>query len=672
MILFKKINDLSSDFKEINSEESYDINETIFKIVSKDVIKSIDFDDGFVKNQEEKNYMYFHRLNVNERNILNLKVNMLKTNGTIYNSKFKIKIKENIRIFKEEEIEDLISVGEIGKILLTADFTENFSTLYNNEIEKYKNNEDTLKKELEILKRLVSIANKIINDPKVELIQNQEVKESNEVKRISSNSARYFSMHPEDWYKEGTLMPKPLKLLTDIYEENLDIYENQVVKHVLFKAIKKCDIRINSLTLQNRISNQRIKRLKSRLDSESIREDEVISIKSEIIKLNNILNKSYSSLKKFKEIIIDLKYSFSLYSEINLRKKMNVSVNQRILYDKRYLIIVDIYKAYLNDKRFEVNKNKEINGFLYGEYISFAVAVICESIMDLKFNIKKVNGYNKEFIFSNKNIKIFGDNNFGTEVIITLNLLNNFNHEAPIEVELLNDNKINKSRFYLDFSMKKFIDEEESKYIDKLYDSHAVQKHNDSEYIFNFLSIEDLKFSNKELEKYIIKLSNAGDNFISTKDYSKYGNLKVGMFTLSNSDYILVQNKLKNLFRNKLISLGMNKFCTFCGNNTLTNFNEMHICSSCGNRYAIHICECGEKIIKILSKTELEPNNTDISSNNLIDYHVAYELESNSLGSCYSNFHLNKGGFCVKCGKCIKKGRENCIRCNLLENQKER
>lgn len=668
MIFFKKINDLTTKFEQFDSNQLYDINETIFKVVSNDIIKSIEFDDGILKNKEEKNYIYFHRLKVSERNILNIKINMLNAYGNIYTEKIKIKIKENIRIFKEEEINALNSVGEIGKILLASEFTENFSSLYDNQINKCGNNEDDLKKELEILKKIALMTNKIIKNPKVELVQNQQVKKSSEVKRISSNSARYFSMHPEDWYKEGSLMPKPLKLLTDVHEENLDIYENQVIKHILFKSIRKCYTRINNLVLQIRIANQRIKRLKARLESESFKSDQIISMKDEIIKLNDVVNKSSNSLKNFKNISEELNQSFALYSKIKLRKKMKICITQRIIYDKRYLNVVDVYIKHLNNSESEVNKNKEINGFLYGEYVSFAVAVICEAIMDLKFNIKKVIGYNKEFICSNKNIKILGDNNFGTEFVLNLNLENVFNCGSPIEVDLLNDNKINRSRFYLDFSMKKFIDEEEIKYIDKLYNSHVIKKHSDSDYIFSFLSLEDIKFGEKELEKYIIKLSNAGDNFISTEDYMKYGNLKVGMFMLSNSDYILVQNKLKNLFRNKLISLGMDRFCTFCGNNTLSKFDEIYICSSCGNRHAIHSCECGETIIKILSKTELEVNNTENLGDNLHEYHIAYELESSSLGACYSNFHLNRGGFCVKCGKCIKKVNDNCIRCNLLES----
>ncbi|MPQ43668.1 DUF2357 domain-containing protein [Clostridium tarantellae] len=675
LLLYKNLSSSKEDFKEFDKELIYDLNDTIFKIISNDFIKEINFDNEVIKCGKDCTELVFHKLKSSHKKSLDIIFKFKDRFLKGYSKKVRIKVNEESRIFDKKEIEELNEIANISKELLRNNFTKNFSELLFKKF-SFDGEQDygALKERYECYKTIISLANDIITNPKVELVLKEEIKDSSRVKKLNANSARYFTMHPEHWYKESTLMPKPLKILTSTYEENRDIYENRVIKFILYKTIKCCDRDVNRLKNEVRMLKQKISILEGRISTEALVEYDKEYLNEEKKLLLKQYKKSLEWFNNLKSIYTSLKLTYAKYDNIKLKKSLKLSINQKILYDKRYLIIFKLYKNILLNLDDDIGDKIEIPLNSFVNYVLYINSVLCDSLELLGFIVREVKGLDKNNILENINkIEIIGTNLIETVSFkIKFNLYNEVQNTAPIELSLSCKDNFETIKFYTDFSLN--IEEEYDNKLEFLYNKYSDDK--SSSFIVSFTSIDDLKFKNEECKKAIFKLTSLGNNFISNEDYDRYGNLRKGMMLLSISDSKYAENKFKKLLREKLITLGMLNYCTFCKNDKLVKENEeMFICRHCGMGIAIHKCKnCGESIIKVLNSRKIdvvEEYNINLlqhknSKEDILKYHMDYELKSNSLSSCYGDFYSNSGGFCNNCGKCYKESKENCIRCNLI------
>ena len=120
------------------------------------------------------------------------------------------------------------------------------------------------------------------------------------VKKINSSSARYFSMHPEYWYREGDELPRPIKILTESFEENRDIYENQLIKYILYKCKDINEKIIYSLEAIISALEGSIIKAQANIDTEEMSQSEInkVLIENKVKKDKLKIYKSYRG--KFK------------------------------------------------------------------------------------------------------------------------------------------------------------------------------------------------------------------------------------------------------------------------------------------------------------------------------------------------------------------------------------
>ena len=221
-VYFKSLHK-GDDFKELG-DLAVDLNNTIFKVVCENTIKEVIIGDEKF-NAYEKNEIEFIKLRTSNNEKVELKVIESIEGKRDKVSKEIIKVIDNSFIYDNMELDKIRQLGELAYRNITSELRYSSDDYYETIMKNLNSGLEDIDEIYTALTKVVKLARNIAENPKVELVQSEEVRDSNEVKKISANSARYFIMHPEDWYKEGDSSPKPLRMLTDTFEEIKDIYE---------------------------------------------------------------------------------------------------------------------------------------------------------------------------------------------------------------------------------------------------------------------------------------------------------------------------------------------------------------------------------------------------------------------------------------------------------------
>lgn len=665
-ILYKNIYK-DEEFKLLTNEDTINLSSSIIKICCNEVIKEVQIDDEIIKNINENKEFTYNKIRTSNKKTIEIKVKVTKENNREKFYKKIIKINEDSFVHDINEIQMINLLGKKSYYNIISGFNSN-ENYYDFIMSNLKDEIEDIDNILKAITNIIKLSKEINKNPKVDLVEKEIVRDSNEVKKISSQSARYFTMHPEHWYREGESLPKPIKILTETFEENPDIYENQLIVFILHyskKTIKKI-----ILNLETQISSiyTSITKDKLNINLEELVENEKIEKEKSILENEEKINKNKFYLSKFKKLNKEVENLLIEFKNIRLNLNLKIKMTQKILYDKRYYRILKYYKKYLSNLNFEVKDLIESNVPTVYNYLFLASEIICKSLCSLGFyEIKTLSNTKYEDVFSNENSIFIQGIHYVDEDNFRFNLeIDGFNNKDP-KVLLKISYKENEEKICFkincDFKNKTLVSD--YKDIESLYDTYYEETY-DTTIVLNSIALENINFKDeKSKQKNIFKLSTLGNNFINYNDYIKYGGYKMGVIPFSNQYIASVYDKLVKLFRVKFIKLGFINYCTFCNNGQFEyREEELLVCNSCSKRVAINKCSCGEYIIKFLSKDNvdfIEDVETDI-----IKYHNDYELKSTNLGSCYEKFYSNSGGFCSKCGKCQKLD-ENCIRCQIAQ-----
>lgn len=664
-ILYKKIYG-DDKFQYLTNDDTLNLTSSIIKIICEDIIKEVQIDDEIIKVLDESNEFIYNKIKTCNKKSIEIKIKTINSNKREKTYKKIIRIKENSFTYDRNELEmvDFLGKKAYENICYGVSDSEDY---YETILYSLSNELEDIGKILESMVTIIKMAKEIAKTPKVDLIEKEIVRDSSEVKKITSQSARYFTMHPEYWYKEGENIPKPIKILTETFEENKDIYENQLIKFILFncrqilkKNIKNLEIQIS--TLQGSIIKD-----KNSIAYEELIEGEKLKIESHISENEVLLGENKIYLLKFKNLIGQIDNLLREFKDIKLNLNLKIRMTQKILYDKRYYRILNTYKKYLSNLKYEVKNTIECTLPTIYNYMLINIEIICKSLSYLGFyNIEPITDIPYEELFINQDkVTVEGSHYRDEDNFKFLLELNSFNLRRPeIILSIIFGDKKEVIKFNINCDI-----EYDDKYInytdiDNLYDLYMDDECN-STYILNTIPLIDMNFKdNTDKNKMIFKLSNLGNNFLTKEDYHKYGGYKCGIIPFSNKDIGNIYDKLIKLFRVKFIKLGFINYCTHCKSGQLEYItDELLQCNSCYKKVAINKCSyCGEEIIKFLSKDNY--NSVENESTDIIEYHKNYELKSYNLGACYEKFYSNSGGFCSKCGKC-QKADQHCIRCNL-------
>lgn len=655
-------------FKELYGDNEFqlledkiiNLNNTILKVICNENIKEVIIGDEKF-NCNEKNEIDIFKLRTSLKDKIEIKVVEISNNKEKIHKKI-IKIEEDSFIYNSMELDKIKQLGDLAYKNITSGLSNGsddyYETIINNLSEGLKNIDEIYA----ALVKIVKLGKDIGCNPKVDLVQTEEVRDSNEVKKISSNSARYFIMHPEDWFKEGDAPPKPIKLLTDSFDEDKDIYENQLIKYILYKCKRIVNSKITLLQAS-----------KSTLKTNLIIGQEKVADENEYSNFNmedyedqKIQYKLMAcNLKKFEALKVELNRVYDLFKDVSLNKRIKFRMTQKILYDKRYLRVVQLFKKYL--RKLE-ESNEEVFERQYTVLYSYMFIIaesICKALQSIGFyDITSNVSCNTEVFESGNMILESTHYNNENEFSFRLELNNILSNDNLIKLKLKYNGKEENIVITINslFNYKK-IDEDE---VENLYRKYTVKDNVNTHLIVNTAALEELSFISEEVRtKLIFKLSNLGNNFIYRRDYENYGGFKVGMIPLSLNDLTNMFDKLVNLMYLKFIKIGFYNYCRTCASGVFEEVEEGLLkCSICGQKVAINTCSCGEKIIKILSKESKSYLGEYEKTDDIIEKHKNYELRSNTLGACYENYKSNSGGFCSKCGRC-QKAVGNCLRCSL-------
>ncbi len=658
-VYFKNLGSVD-DFKELDGL-AIDLNNTVFKVICKNIIREIVIGDERF-NAYGKNEIEFIKLRTSNLNKIELKVIEVIEGKKDKVTKEVIRVLDNSFIYDSMELDKIRELGELSYRNITSELSYGSDDYYKTIIKNLSGGLEEIDDIYIVITKIAKLASDIAKNPKVELIPSEEVRDSNEVKKIGSNSARYFIMHPEDWYKEGDSLPKPLRMLTDSFEEIKDIYENQLIKFIVYKCEKIVKSKISLL----KASKSTLETVLIKYEANSI--DNNITEDEGDIKNKEKLSKIVLQLRNFIAIKKELKRVYELFNEVTLNKRIKFRMTQKILYDKRYLRVSKLYKSKLRNSDVAIEEIFTREYSIKYSYMFILAESICLAMQALGFYGYESNTLYEQDIFNEGNIIIesyhFSDeDNFKYKLEINEDL----NSKDSIKLTLMYKEKKEEIIFSINSVLKnKNVNEDD---IEMIYSMYSISASGNCRLIINPISLENISFTSDEvMKKLVFKLSNLGNNFITEKDYKNYGGYKVGMIPLGLSDLSNVFDKLYNLFYMKFFSVGFYSYCKSCGNGEFHFIdNNLLGCSNCNQRVSINECDfCGEKNIKILSKDSAILDSNEIKFENIFDEHKNYELRSNTLGACYGNYKSNSGGFCSSCGRCQKKV-SNCLRCTLVD-----
>lgn len=655
------------DFEIINDDTVIDINTSIIKIQSDINIKNVQIDDEIITNNPFQNCITIFKVKTSKRDKIDMKIALIGENGKELIRKKCINISDKSRDYNRNELEVVKKLGGIALENLNSGLNNDDSDYYENILNNLNINLEDIEDIYNTLKIVLKLVKSIGDTPKVELIESETLNDSNEVKKITSQSARYFIMHPEHWYKEGDTNPKPIKLLTESFSEDKDIYENRLIKFILYKCKKTCRKILFSLETQESTIKASVIKNEAIIDISEF-EDVFIEESKNIISLKkNQLRVTKESINKFKSIIKEIDILLRSFKDITLNKKLKIKITQKILYDKRYYRVFNLYKNKISKLDFSSEEVVESNYSVIYSYMLIAAESICKTLRCLGFYKIDVNRdiIDIELFKTYDEIKFTGYH-YGNEedfkFTLELNSLHGKSSENII-LKLMHGENIEEIVFNINFSCGHKIKDLND--IDIMYERFESHKR---VVVLNTISLDNLNFEDSHIKgKAIFKLDSLGNNFINKKDYLKYGAYKQGMISFTPNDLSSVYDKFIKLFRLEFIKIGFYKHCISCGGGEYLNISEELIqCSICGNKIAINKCRyCEETLIKFLTKSDIENFNYKDNKEDIIEYHNNYQIKSVNLGSCYEKYYSNSGGFCSSCGKC-QKSDDNCIRCKII------
>lgn len=546
-------------------------------------------------------------------------------------------------------------------------------------------------------REILSLLDQVLQDPNVELSNQDEVVEPGQLNKITTKTVLYFIKHPETWRARGMLRPKPMRALAEKHIESPDVYENRFVLFFVKKLKEKLNLWITQIKYNMRNYDRQMTTITGYGFTGLTHEfgDNTWRLKQ----IEDARRPLLSTLERYRNFRESLRavQAAPFFKQVKDTIKTKPQINQALSYDPRYARLFQLYTCLIKEK-VSAEKAKdalELTGAeFYRYYQDYCLWMMINIINDLLFEKEsefKVDvDENAEFVkdiewhFRHKtrdgcHIRLRRHSRVAGNVMLAGNI------EIVIEVD------DQKSRFTLIpilVCWDRVSANEAEKEIEGIYKSlKAFRQHRSAEDGDNYLldsvflvhptSIDSLN----QRTGYSIarKLLTMGNNFINNDDWREFGGYKIGMFPLLPPLEALSGNKwekpldhlrLKRLLRIYLLETGARNHCWQCNRNNIviiqSERGDEYICQDCKYRWGFRECkQCGNRIIKVITPREdAEEKIKPTEPARFIAEKESMEIKYATSATCEGKLFNPRWAICPYCGSCEKSHVGiDCLRC---------
>lgn len=550
-------------------------------------------------------------------------------------------------------------------------------------------------------REILSLLDQVLQNPNVELVNQDEVVEPGQLNKITTKTVLYFIKHPETWRSRGMLRPKPMRALTEKNIENPDVYENRFVLFFIKRVKDKLKLWIAQIEANIRNYERQINTIKGYAYTGLIHE-----FGDNTWRLNQIEEARKPlllTLKRYRNFFESLRavQAAPFFKEVKDTIKNKPQINQALSYDPRYARLLQLYNRLIREK-VSAERAKEVleltGAEFYRYYQDYCLWMMINAIRDLLFERERerkiVLDDNAEFV---NDIELYFSHKIRKDCHFSLRRYSRVAGSAVLagNIEVVIEVDDQKSRFILIpvlVCWDRANADEAEKEIEEIYKAikdfrqyrpaeEGVDYLLDSVFLVHPTSIDCLK----EGTGYSIarKLSTMGNNFVCAEDWQEFGGYKIGMFPLLPPMESLSGNKwekpldhlrLKRLLRIHLLETGAMDHCWQCNRNnfiiTQSQRGDEYLCQACKYKWGFRECkQCGNRIIKVITPREdAEEKINPAEPAKFIAEKESMEIKYATSATCEGKLFNPRWAICPYCGSCEKYHADiDCLRCKEVE-----
>lgn len=472
---------------------------------------------------------------------------------------------------------------------------------------------------LEEIKKVLPNLHRIIEKPR-SFIKSLEGKVPVETaKRINCKAISHLSRDSNDWYARTFIAVKPKNIVSDLYEETIELYENRFVITLIERIL-------DYIVAKRQKLEDLLDRMETELATMFVESDyktEYVRLSSNNTLLHSILgNQSYGlnggffeQVRKSTEDVRSLERKIKVlkrsefYSTLRKCRRIHNPVQKTniLMFDQNYNKCYKLWELFNNqhkDDQFVLDEKDRF--FLEQYYILYCLCIVVSTIVNMGF----IERSNAKISFNGESISI------GKQLVFIQNedmlALNFDNSNSNIVVDYCNDIEKNKwNTFiikpnYTDFEgvSRADVDKITSSIINELVIDNKKKNTISGQYALVSMDINRCSEANEFSEKVYRRFYNIGDNYSEKEaNLEQLAHYKTGMLIISPDDLrfnFLRIGRLINshIIRSKKFS-DFKRKCPLCGSETIkeTSENDL-ICYNCNHRITLSSCSnCKEEMI---------------------------------------------------------------------------
>lgn len=234
-------------------------------------------------------------------------------------------------------------------------------------------------------------------------------------KRIPVKAINYLAAHTEDWSRRRIRSVEPRKLLTEIINYDIEIYENRVTTSLIYKLVKKLKDRLKEVEeigtfvnmVHDIIESRKISSPKKNVYWYKKLERDYYKLGEAVVGSNNERKKK---VKETIKVITDLKKKLSklksneLYKENKVHEKRNyLKLNRTNLFDnhQHYRFIKILWDKYHKKELLNCSQLSEENQKVVNSFVDYSWVLIFRALFQIGFSkVQKINDFS--FSLTNK------------------------------------------------------------------------------------------------------------------------------------------------------------------------------------------------------------------------------------------------------------------------------
>lgn len=511
----------------------------------------------------------------------------------------------------------------------------------------------------------------VYNRPKVKLDTRDELVKAAEIDIVTPKTVQHFMKDTTTWARTTVGRPMPAQLLKEVIEESFDVYENRFVftfayrlEKLLRKTIKQVKDQLNAI--EAKMTSNALQIDLDILKGIAIDENQQMLVYQQFFE---------QAEKRLKQLYHLTRKVIQLFKELRLIHG-SIRPNQVLLYNedynKLYKMYRDHFKANIGDEQ-RLHDNLDVHTYYTDEVflnvLSFLQQMKYEPLQPLRFTLNDVL---ERYIFTMEAIAFtFIKGHVAIDVVRQQCA----SFEVPIYEIVLTIRRLDqetKQVIRLIPTLVQFTKSVTDTFITQLY-QYPEQS---SFIVYPAISKED--YDKQMPYEQLHKLLSLGTNFITSDMFQQYGQMKKGVFPLTQSS--LSQQIFERLIRLQLFKLGIRDTCFMCGHSGYQVAENEYQCTNneCRCEWGVRKCKCGADIYKMQKKAKeyayLTPEEEQ-TARETSDVDWLFEQESKyakmSLANLCENAHVRNNFFaiCPNCGSCEKESQKEriCKRCDAKE-----